>query len=42
MACCVVLWRRFTGWLMRGLIAVLGAMELVPGIAFAIMFSGAA
>ena len=39
-ACCVLLWRRFQGLWMRILIATLGAMELVPGIAFAIMFAG--
>ena len=39
LACCVVLWRRFTGWAMRLLIAALGLMEALPGVLFALMFS---
>ena len=39
LACCILLWRRFRGWGMRVLIAALGAMELVPGIGFAILFA---
>lgn len=41
LACCVVLWRRFTGIAMRALILALGLMEAVPGILFALMFSPA-
>lgn len=37
---CVVLWRRFTGLWIRGLIAVLAIAEAAPAIIFGIMFSG--
>ena len=36
----VVLWRRFTGWRMRALIAALAAAQVVPGILWAMMFAG--
>jgi hypothetical protein len=39
LACCVILWRRFTGKWMRGLIVALAAMETAPGIMFAMMFA---
>lgn len=42
LACCVVLWRRFVGRWMRGLIVALAAMEAAPGIIFAFMFAGGA
>ena len=38
--CCGILWQRFTGRVMRGLIVLLGAMEFAPFIIFAMMFSG--
>jgi hypothetical protein len=38
--CCVVLWLRNTGRIMRALVVVLGAAQLVPAILFGIMFSG--
>ncbi len=38
LACCAWLWRKFTGRWMRGLIVLLGALELVPAILFAMMF----
>lgn len=34
LGCCVILWRRFVGLWMRVLICVLGALEMVSGIAF--------
>jgi hypothetical protein len=37
--CCVILWRRFAGRGMRGLIVVLGAIEFAPVILFTIMFA---
>ncbi len=37
---CVLLWRRFVGLWMRGLIVALGLMELAPVIVFTIMFAG--
>jgi hypothetical protein len=36
--CCAILWRRFEGIWMRGLITLLGAMEFAPFLIFAIMF----
>ena len=39
-ALCVLLWRRFEGWRMRGLITALAAMELLPGVIFLMMFAG--
>jgi hypothetical protein len=38
--CCALLWRRFTGRWMRGLIVVLGLTEFAPFIMFAMMFGG--
>jgi len=38
--CCVVLWRRFTGRWMRGVIVALGLAETAPGLFFALMFAG--
>lgn len=38
LACCVVLWRRYTGRWMRGLIAVIGLLEAAPAIIFGMMF----
>ncbi len=38
--CCAVLWRRFSGLVMCGLIIFLGLLEFAPFILFAIMFSG--
>ena len=38
--CCVVLWRRFSGIAMRGVIVALGVMECAPFIVFTIMFAG--
>lgn len=40
LAFCVVLWRRFRGWAMRGLIGVLALAEFSPAIMFAVMFAG--
>ena len=40
LAACAYLWRRYKGVLMRILIAILGLMEFVPVIMFALMFSG--
>lgn len=38
--CCVVLWRRFTGRWMRGVIVALGLAETAPGLFFALIFAG--
>ncbi|MCK0095405.1 cobalamin biosynthesis protein CobQ [Yoonia sp. F2084L] len=38
--CCGILWHRFKGIWMRGLIVTLGAAEFAPFIIFAIMFAG--
>ncbi|PXW72682.1 hypothetical protein C7964_101797 [Loktanella sp. PT4BL] len=38
--CCGILWRRYRGPWMRGLIALLGVSELAPFVLFAIMFAG--
>ena len=38
--CCGILWQRFTGHWMRGLIAILGIIEFAPFILFAFMFAG--
>lgn len=38
--CCGVLWRRFSGWGMRVLIAALGFAQMTPFVIFAIMFAG--
>jgi membrane-bound metal-dependent hydrolase YbcI (DUF457 family) len=38
--CCAILWRRFEGIWMRGLITLLGAIEFAPFLIFAIMFGG--
>ena len=38
--CCGVLWVRYTGRWMRGLIVALGLMEFAPFAIFAIMFAG--
>ncbi|MDP5361563.1 MAG: cobalamin biosynthesis protein CobQ [Paracoccaceae bacterium] len=38
--CCGVLWRRYKGRWMRGLIVALGLLEFTPFIIFALMFSG--
>ncbi len=40
LACCVVLWRRFVGRWMRGLIVALGLAEIAPVFAWALMFGG--
>lgn len=40
LVCCVLLWRRYIGKWMRGLIVSLALMEAAPGIMFAIMFAG--
>lgn len=40
LACCAVLWRRFTGRWMRALIVLLGLAEGAPVIAFGLMFAG--
>jgi hypothetical protein len=40
MLCCAVLWRRFTAFLMRGLIVFLGLLEFAPFVLFAVMFAG--
>lgn len=40
MTCCVLLWRRHVNVWMRGFIVVLGLVEFVPIIGFALMFSG--
>ncbi|MEJ6403517.1 hypothetical protein [Yoonia sp. 2307UL14-13] len=40
LGCCVILWRRFRHVAMRGLIAVLGAMEFAPVILWTLMFAG--
>ena len=40
LGCCVVLWRRYTGRWMRGLISALGLMEFAPIVLFTIMFAG--
>ncbi len=37
--CCLVLWRRFTGRWMRSLVVVVGLMEVVPVVAFSVMFA---
>jgi hypothetical protein len=38
--CCGVLWLRFKGRWMRGLIVALGTIEFAPFIIFSIMFAG--
>lgn len=38
--CCGVLWRRFEGRGMRGLIVVLGTIQLAPFVIFSLMFAG--
>ena len=38
--CCGLLWRRFVGRRMRGLIVALGLVEFAPFIIFAMMFAG--
>ena len=40
LAACAYLWRRYKGVFMRILIVILGLMEFVPVIMFALMFSG--
>ncbi|PVA06818.1 cobalamin biosynthesis protein CobQ [Thalassorhabdomicrobium marinisediminis] len=40
LALCVVLWRRFRGMWMRGLIVVLGLAEAAPSLLFAVLFAG--
>lgn len=42
LACCALLWRRFKGWAMRGLIVALALAETAPSIMFSIMFAGGA
>ncbi|SLN23782.1 cobalamin biosynthesis protein CobQ [Pseudooctadecabacter jejudonensis] len=37
---CAVLWRRFQGWLMRGLIVALALGEAAPGLIWMFVFSG--
>ena len=39
-ALAVVLWRRFTGWRMRTVIALLATVEALPGIVFGLMLAG--
>jgi hypothetical protein len=36
----VLLWRRFRGWRMRGLIAALAAIEVTPGLMWMFVFGG--
>lgn len=38
LACCVILWRRFRGLVMRGLILLLGAMQIAPVLLWFFMF----
>ena len=40
MVLCVVLWRRFAGWMMRGLIVLLGIAQALPGLMWLLIFSG--
>lgn len=40
LGCCVLLWRRYVGWWMRGVIIALALAEAAPGILFAVMFAG--
>jgi len=40
LACCVVLWRRYVGKWMRGLIVALGVLQAAPMIIFGLMFAG--
>jgi hypothetical protein len=40
--CCAVLWCRYVGRWMRGLIALLGLLEFAPVFVFTIMFAGGA
>ncbi|NUB43138.1 cobalamin biosynthesis protein CobQ [Fertoebacter nigrum] len=40
LALCGVLWRRYRGWVMRGIIAALAVAECAPGLVFFLMFRG--
>ena len=39
LALCILLWKRFRGWLMRGLIAALALAEIAPLILWTLMFA---
>lgn len=40
LVCCVILWRRFRNWALRGLIAVLALCETLPGLLWVFVFQG--